>query len=400
VNQSYWPDPAATGQLLQDLAEDLAAAGHRVVVLTGRSAYSGGGSLPMRQEHRGVSVRRFAMTRFGRGSTTGRLADFLSFHLSVTWAMVRSGDVDVLFVESTPPLLVVAGLLAARLKGVPMVHVVQDLYPDVAEALGVLRRGSLLARALRRLNTWALRGATRIVVLGDDMAAALESYGIRDGKVTVIPNWADLAALAAPSEEVLALRQAWGVAGKRVAMYSGNFGLAHSFEEVLGAAERLRYRRDIAFLCVGDGAQWGALREAARDRGLDNIRFEPYQERARLGISLSVADVHIITQKPETLGLVVPSKVYGILAVGRPVVFAGPDRSEVARTIAACGAGQTVPPGDAVALSDGLLTYLDDSEKARRAGEAGRLWMEREGDRRHRTGAYRRLFEEVVEKGR
>ena len=399
VNQYYWPDGAATGQLLEDLAVDLVAAGHRLTVVASRSAYAAGGKLPRRDEHRGVAILRRG-TGFGKRGTAARLADYLSFYAGAVAAMVRGPRVDLLFVESTPPLLVTAGALAGRLKGVPLVHVVQDLYPEVAEALGAIRRGGLLAGWLRCLHRWALRRCGRVVVLGEDMRERVRAYGVAEEAITVIPNWADLASLAHDPREVEALKADWGLRGKRVVMYSGNLGRAHTFRELLDAAEVLRERQDVAFLFVGAGDQMAPVQEEAERRGLVNVRFRPYQPRELLGRSLAVGDVHVITQKPETLGLVVPSKVYGILAVGRPVVFVGPREAEVARTLAASGAGVAVAPGDGGALATALLKFLDGPAGAA-AGAAGLAWMRAKGDRPYRTATYARLFEEVIgENGR
>jgi glycosyltransferase involved in cell wall biosynthesis len=397
VNQFYWPDVAATGQLLQDLCEDLTARGHAVTVLVGRAGYAGAESLRREDTHGGVVIIRRGPSGATRTSTTARLWGYLSFCASAFLAMLALPKPDVLFVESTPPLILVGAAVASRLRGVPLVHVVQDLYPEAAEALGALREGGFVAGFLRRMHRWALRQVDRVVVLGRDMAGRVEqTYLVPSNKIAVIPNWAELESLQYAQDDVARLKESWGLAGKRVVMYSGNLGRAHLFGEILTVAERWRDRRDIVFLCVGSGQGWSAVATERDRRGLSNILLKPYQDRVALGVSLACGDVHLITQRPETLGLIVPSKLYGVMAVGRPTVFVGPAASEVALTLIGTGAGSVVAPGDVDGLEEAILQYLDDSAAATGAGRSGRDYMGREGDRRFRTAQYAEIFEEVA----
>jgi glycosyltransferase involved in cell wall biosynthesis len=233
------------------------------------------------------------------------------------------------------------------------------------------------------------------VVLGEDMKEKVLGYGVAGDRVVVIPNWADLRELAVDPGEILSLREEWGLAGKKVVMYSGNLGRAHTFGEMLDAARELRGRPDIVFLFVGGGNQWEAVRGQAESEGLENVRFRPYTERGRLGASLGAGDVHLITQRSGTEGLLVPCKLYGILAAGKPVIFVGPRGGEVARTLARCGAGTTISPGDGAGLAGAIASCLDDPSAVEK-GASGRAWMRSEGDRPHRTGQYERLFVDVA----
>jgi glycosyltransferase involved in cell wall biosynthesis len=398
VNQYYWPDVAATGQLLQDLAEDLSGAGHDVTVLCGQSSYTPGGArTPARETHNGVNIIRCQGTRFGKRHVAGRLADYITFYFSVVWAMFMAPRPDVLFVESTPPLIVVGGALVSKLRRLPLVHIIQDLYPEVAEALGALRPGGILAGVLRRLHRRALRHCSAVVVLGRDMTRRVQdSYGLLPECLKVIPNWADVDALAVSADDVAALRAKWGVQGRKVVMYSGNLGRAHTFDEVLAVAERWKNKKDTIFLCIGAGQAWDQVKKQVLERGLDNVVLKPYQDRTSLGVSLSIGDVHLITQKPETLGLIVPSKLYGVMAVGRPVVYVGPKESEVALTLKDCKAGLTVAPGDVDGLERALAAYLDNPDMASSAGMAGRAYAKREFSRQVVTARYDALFNSIA----
>jgi glycosyltransferase involved in cell wall biosynthesis len=311
--------------------------------------------------------------------------------------MLRTTRPDVLLVESTPPLLVVSGAIASAARGVPLVHVIHDLYPDVAEALGTLTASGPLARGLRRLHRWALHRCATVITLGPDMEERVAgSYGVPRETLRVISNWADVDALRVAADEVERLRDQWRLQGRKVVMYSGNLGMAHSFAEILAVADRWRSRSDTVFLFVGTGVAAEAVAQRARDRQLENIVFKPHQAWSALGVSLSAADVHLITQRPETLGMLVPSKLYGIMAVGRPAVFVGPDDSEVARTLQEAGAGFTVAPGDVGALERVLESLLSDPGLQRTCGEAGRRYMRERGSRARRTEAYRQVLEHAA----
>jgi glycosyltransferase involved in cell wall biosynthesis len=212
----------------------------------------------------------------------------------------------------------------------------------------------------------------------------------------VVPNWADGAALCASATDVDALRAEWGLQGRRVVMYSGNLGRAHTFQEILTVAEHWKTRDDTVILFIGGGHAWNAAERQARRRNLTNVLFKPYQDRLSLGVSLSVGDVHLVTQKPETVGLLVPSKLYGILAVGRPVVFFGPVASEVAITLKETGAGFTVVPGDVDGLQRTLESLLGDNALRQDFGDAGRSYMAKQGNRAFRTDQYRKILESAA----
>lgn len=367
-----------------------------MTVLCGRSGYGpGGGVAPAKESYRGVTIRRLGGTRFGKRSAVGRLADYLSFYLTAGWGLFTVRRPDVFLVESTPPLIVAAAATASRMRRVPLVHTVQDLYPEVACALGAIHPHGFLSESLSGLHRWALGTCSRVVALGEDMRRVLrERYGLEG--VEIIPNWADSEAMGVDEAEVAGLREAWGLSGRKVVMYSGNMGRGHTFDEVLAVARGWRDRADTAFLFVGGGERRAAIQRASTQPGGENIFLRPYQDRVALGSSLAVGDVHLITQRPETEGLIVPSKLYGILGVGRPVVFVGPEGSEVARTLSDSGAGITVKPGDRAGLERALRRYLEDPGATRTAGEAGRSWLQEVGDRRIRTAAYEKVFREVA----
>jgi glycosyltransferase involved in cell wall biosynthesis len=391
LNQFFYPDHSATSQLMTDLAESLVGRGMQVTALAGRGRYNGGGRLMPHEDYRGVRVERAWATSFGKGSVAGRLADYFTFYLGATWKLLALPRHDVLMVLTTPPLIGLLALLACRLRGMKMVALVQDIYPDVGVALGTFREGSLVTRLLDRLNRLVLSRADRVIVLGDCMrerVAAKAGPG-REDRVDVIHNWADGEKIR-PLEDGARnhFAEEHGLAGRFVVQFSGNLGRVNDFDTPLEAARLLRDREDIVFLFIGDGAKAGEIKEYVRWHELGNVLLLPYQPRETLLYSLAAGDAHLVTLAEGLAGLSVPSKTYGILAAGRPVLFVGDPRSDVARLVAEHGCGEVVPTGDAGRLARIVSAWADDTASAAALGRAARALFLRRFDRPHAVEAY------------
>ncbi|MBV9926093.1 MAG: glycosyltransferase family 4 protein [Acidobacteria bacterium] len=391
LNQFFYPDHSATSQLMTDLAESLVARGFGVTALAGRGRYNGGGGLAPREEYRGVKVVRAWATGYGKGSVAGRLADYFTFYLGAAWKLLTLPRHDVVLALTTPPLIGLLALLVCRLRGMRLAALVQDVYPDVGVALGTFREGSLVTRLLDRLNRTVLSRADRIIVLGDCMRERVSARAGDGGeaKIDVIHNWADgekihPLAEGAPND----FADGHGLRGRFVVQFSGNFGRVNDFDTPLEAARLLKGREDVLFLFIGDGAKAAEMREFVRRHELCNVRFLPYQPREALLHSLAAGDAHLVTLAPGLAGLSVPSKTYGILAAGRPLLFVGDTRSDVARLVAEHRCGEVVPTGDAEALARVISAWADDPSRARRMGLEARELFLRRFDRPHAVDAY------------
>jgi colanic acid biosynthesis glycosyl transferase WcaI len=351
VNRYFHPDHSATSQMLSDLAFHLAARGWTVSVVTSRQRYDDARArLPTREIFGGVDVRRVWSTRFGRGFLPGRAIDYGTFYISAFLMIVRCAERGSTVVALTdPPLISVMAALAAMLRGARLINWTQDLFPEVAEALGMRA-----LRVLRRTRDWSLRRALTNVALGDSMAARLPNS-------VVIHNWADAALhpVDVPHDRF-------------TVGYSGNLGRAHDAQTMLAAIRQLGEDGGIEFVITGGGAQ----RDAIRAGQFPNVRFAGYAPRERLSESLSAADAHLVTLLPSLEGLIVPSKFYGVLAVARPVLFVGATGGDLARIIRAHDCGYVIEPGDGDALAARIRELAHDRDRARAMGVRGRRLYE------------------------
>jgi len=353
-------------------------------VVTSRQRYEEpGASLPAADTQNGVRIHRVWTSRFGRHKLLGRTADYLSFYLSAGWLLfgiVKPGDTVV--AKTDPPLISVVAAMVARWRGGRLVNWVQDVFPETAMALGVEGVSGWLGRALQRVRDASLRQAAVNVALGEKMAGYLVGRGGRRDRTEVIHNWVDDDSIVPTPPGQNRLREQWGLAGKFVVGYSGNMGRAHEFETILEAAAQLRSETDIVFLFVGGGNQKAYLERETAERGLDQVLFKPYQDRALLPESLGIADVHLVSLRPELEGFVLPSKFYGVAAAGRPVIFIGDPDGEIGGILRSAHCGAAIRPREPVELAKLLRTLRDDGDLRREWGRSARRLIDRRFSRK------------------
>ena len=368
INRFYWPETPATGQLLTDLAEELARIGHDVSVIT---SHPGAPGLPAEELRQAVHIYRHRGTRWSRAGLIGKAADFISFHLGALWLLFRMARRDTTVIAMTdPPLLGIGVWLVAQWRRARVIHWVQDIYPELAIELA----GQGWLGILRPLRDLSWRRAAHCVTLGEDMAGILASARVALEKRTIIPNWAPVGLTVQPRDNASALRTRWGLLGKFVVAYSGNLGRVHDLEPVLAVADALRGDENIAFIFIGAGAQFETLTNEARRRGLPNVSFRPPQSRAELAATLAMADLQLVTLRPGCERLVFPSKLYGIAAVGRPMLFIGPANCEVASLARQHGLGDAAERDDIPGIAEHVRRMQqDEREWARRAAAAARF---------------------------
>jgi colanic acid biosynthesis glycosyl transferase WcaI len=374
VNQHYYPDVASTGQHLTDLAEHLARRGVDVEVLTSRGHYAGYVDAPAREQRNGVRVRRVRTTAFGRTSRLGRIVDYATFYVRVLWTVCTEADLTGVIFLTTPPLLSVVGALGRAVRGRRYGIWSMDLHPDAEIAAGMVRADGPVGRGLTWLNDHAYRGADFVVDLGPYMKARIVAKGVPAPRTATVPVWGHVEPTHGTGG-ARALRAALGLDGRFVVMYSGNAGLVHDFEDILGAMRLLRDDPRIFFLFVGDGPRRSEIEAFAAAHALKNFAYHPYFPREAVGDALAVADVHLVSLRRPFVGISVPGKLYGIMAAGRPALFVGPERCETADTIrdAQCGAVVDPAAGDGAArIVAAIQAWVANPDDTRAAGDRGR----------------------------
>jgi glycosyltransferase involved in cell wall biosynthesis len=382
INRFFYPDQSATAQMLTDLTEGLVVQGFAVTVVTGRVGYLGGDqSLPSADSYKGVRIQRVWSSRFGRGSLCGRLIDYLTFYVASAWTAARANGVSVVVAMSDPPMLSVLAVLVGRFKRWKVVCWLQDVFPEIAVQAGVLPDGAA-ARLLKRLARWSLLRSDRVIVVGRCMERYLLGFGISRQRFALIPNWADGETLVPVAAQDNWFRAKHKLDGRIVVMYSGNLGVVHEAQSLLLMIRHLRSVSEVCFLFVGEGQGKAKLEERVYEEGLENVRFMSYQAKEELGYSLSAGDIHLVTLRNNMEGLSVPSKIYGILAVGRPVVFIGPEGSEVAQLILEAGCGEVFATGDGERVAAAIAALARDRERRESMGAAGRMYFETHLDKR------------------
>lgn len=381
VNRYYRPDHSATAQILTDVAESLAARGHEVRVITSRQRIDApAASLPTHEILDRVSVLRVRTPFFGRHHLLGRLIDYLGFYIGAAWRVLRDARPgDVVVAKTDPPLLGVWLAPVVRLRGARSVNWLQDVYPEVAQQLDFMPRAAPLWRLLMRLRDWSLARAAGNVVIGRAMRELLMRRGLAGAQLTHIPNFSARLPYHPAPESDNPLRRQLGIAVDDVLIaYSGNLGRAHPVDGWLEAARLLRDDARLHFLCIGDGAGRPPLEAAVAEHGLRRWHFLPYQPRERLGESLGAADMHLVMLDPRLEGLILPSKLYGVLACGRPCLYLGDPASEIPELLTRLQCGDAANPSDGRAVARIIRGWADDPMLRVRMGGRARRGFETE----------------------
>jgi glycosyltransferase involved in cell wall biosynthesis len=384
---------------MTELAESLFRQGVEVTALAGCGRYNGGEKLQKREVYKGVRIERAWATSFGKKSSLRRVCDYFSFYLGASWKLLRLPKHDIVMALTTPPLIGLIAVFIGRLRGMRVVALVQDLYPDVAVSLGSLRKRSHATRFLDYLSRLTLRRSDRIVVLGECMRErVLDKIGeSAASRVDVIHNWADGADVKPLNGEGNSFSAEQNLEDKFVLLFSGNLGRVNEFSTVLNAALLLRDRTDILFLFIGEGAKAAEIENFSQEHHLENTRMLPYQPREILRYSLAAGNASLVTLAEGLAGLSVPSKTYGILAAGRPIIFVGDTKSSTARIVQDNNCGAIVSSGDSAHLAQILTNWASDKERLALLNAAAREAFDKHFDRKRAVNSYLETFAKCME---
>lgn len=346
LSQVYVPDPAAVGQHMADAAAEMARRGYPTVALvSGRGYENPSVKYRPRETIEGVDVKRMPLASLGKKTIFHRLIGQTSFLTQITLRGLFTPRLGAILVSTSPPMCSIAALIISWIRGVPITFWAMDLNPDQVIAMGVFKDGSLPVRAFNFLNRRLLGRAREIITLDRFMAARLEKKRNIDGKLTIFPPWPHEDHLEVVTHESNPFRAKHNLGGKFVVMYSGNHSPANPITTAIQAAKKFEDDPSIVFMFVGGGSGKKEV-ETAIAAGAKNIISLPYQPLAELKYSLSAADVHLVTIGDGVVGIVHPCKVYGAMAVSRPILFLGPSPSHVSDLIDGHQIGRQVEHGD------------------------------------------------------
>jgi colanic acid biosynthesis glycosyl transferase WcaI len=373
LNRVFPPDTGATGQYLNSLASALAERGWRISIVAAKTV-DGPNAAP-----KAVRVWRVHGLPFRRKPAWYRAFAYLSLYPALLRGVGRAGRPDVMVIMTDPPLFLCLATLYAKWRRIPVIHWSQDVYPETAFGLGVMKENSILGRTLARLRTRALNRCTLVIAIGGCMCRSLRSK--TSAAITIMPNWAELDLIQPLLQDLNPFRaKLLSAPTGQIVMYSGNFGLAHPFDAMLAAMSQLQMDRpNVRFVMVGSGPRLTYVKAEVGRRALKNVVFLPPQDYLNLSHTLGAADIHLASMEPSLLGFIVPSKAYGILAAGRPCIFLGPKECEAAVVIANAGAGEVLPPGRQHELGARLRAWLDDKTARENAGKNARKAAEQNG---------------------
>jgi glycosyltransferase involved in cell wall biosynthesis len=374
-------------------------AGIEIDVITSRNLYRPSGvsaRLLPEEVWNGLTIRRLRTPKSNRPSMIFRLLAGGVFSMAALFWMLRKPAYDLVFIVTNPPANALAAWLYWKLRRVPYIYLVHDLYPDIAAALGRLKDDSMVARVFRLLQKQWLTSAARVVALGRCMRDHLHRrYDVSLDRIRVISNWADpIATSVLPSDN--AFRQANALGGF-VVIYGGNFSHYVNFGQILGAAKLLE-NDGVSFVLVGDGVRRSEIVATVAKEGLKNVRVLPKVPRTAMNEVLAAADISLISLDRRMMGLGVPSKLYSILASGRPVVAMVPTGSEVALVLEEEQCGVNVAGDGAEALATEISRLKQDPGLAKRMGQNARSALMRRFTLHHAAEQFYSLFNEVLAK--
>jgi colanic acid biosynthesis glycosyl transferase WcaI len=397
------PDVNSTGLLMAQVGEELISRGHDVSVVTTFPHYEHfriwdeyRGRLFQRDRHRHMDVLRLWVYASGtKQRMLNRLASYVSFNVLATMAgLLSRPSYDVILCTNGSFFTGVTAYITGRVKHVPFVYNVQDLYPETPVAAGQLTSPRAIAM-LERIERFMYRKADAVSVITPSFRENIVAKGIPPAKLHIIPNFVDTAFIR-PLPKANAFAQAQGLAEKFVVMHAGNLGYVYDLDTMLDAAARVRGVPDVLFLIVGDGVARPGLQRKAEQLGLDNVRFLPFQPIEDLPCLRASADVQVSLYRHGSARYSMPSKVYEIMASGRPLLASADRESDVWNLINSTKCGACVEPQDAECLAEAVLTLYRDPALRERMGAAGREHAEQHYSRQRVGAQYEALLRRVA----
>lgn len=302
-------------------------------------------------------------------TTNIKLATMVSYAVGVMWRSLFKHPSDINFFLSQPPMFAIWGYFLKVIKKQPYCCLIMDLYPDVLIMNGVPFLWKPITKVLTKLSRFTINHADKVIVIGRCMRDHLNNTGVKRNDIKIITNWGNEKAMHPVKRDDNSLRKELKLTKDFIVLYSGNMGISHFFDDILEVAKRLRYLKDMKFIFIGNGVRHKEILSAIKKFDLYNLILLPYQPVENLSMSLSLGDIHFISLRNKFEGIVVPSKAYGAIEVGRPIIYQGASNGEIAQMIIEKGIGSIVEPYNPDELENIILSYYSNPDKVDKTGK-------------------------------
>lgn len=383
----FYPDVASTGQILTELSEGMSDT-FDITVICVVPSYSGTVDEKYKtqriykEEYKGIKVIRVRVPEFQKSNKISRIKNLLAYFFNSILATMKIEKQDYIFTISQPPILGgVLGVLGKWIKGGKLIYNIQDFNPEQTMAVGY-STNKLLLNTVMAVDKFSCKKADEVIVVGRDMQETLRNRfnNKKVPKNTFINNWTnekEIQPLEQNNPKIVAFKEKYNLQDKFIIMYSGNIGLYYDLENIIKVIGKFKNREDVVFAFVGDGTVKGKIEYYVNENKLENVTFIPYQDKADLIYSLNAGDVHWVVNAKGIKGVSVPSKLYGVMASGKPVLGVLDEGSEARLIVEECNCGVCIEPGNYEEIYRKINYILENKETIKSLGANGRAYLER-----------------------
>ena len=382
----FYPDVASTGQILTELTEGMRDT-FDITVICVVPSYSGTVEEKYKtkrmymEEYKGMKVIRVRVPEFQKSNKISRIKNLVEYFLNALLATFKIEKQDYIFTISQPPILGgVLGVLGKWIKGGRLIYNIQDFNPEQTMAVGY-SKNKLLLNLVMAVDKFSCKLSDKVIVVGRDMQETLRNRfnNKKVPKNVFINNWInekDIYPLEQNHPKIINFKEKYNLKDKFIIMYSGNIGLYYDLENIIKVIGEFKDREDVVFAFVGDGTVKDKVEAYVNENNLNNVTFIPYQDKADLIYSLNAADIHWVVNAKGIKGVSVPSKLYGVMAAGKPVLGVLDEGSEARLIVEDCNCGVCIEPGNYKEISNNIEYILNNKEEIRALGSNGRQYLE------------------------
>ena len=382
----FYPDVASTGQILTELCEGMTDT-FDITVICVVPSYRGTidekykTKRIYKEEHNGIKIIRVRVPEFQKSNKISRIKNLLAYFFNSLLATLKIEKQDYIYTISQPPILGgVLGVLGKWIKGGKLIYNIQDFNPEQTMAVGY-SKNKLLLNTVMAVDKFSCKKADKVIVVGRDMQETLRNRfnNKKVPKNVFINNWInekEIYPLEQNHPRIMEFKEKYNLQDKFIIMYSGNIGLYYDLENIIKVIGEFKDREDVVFAFVGDGTVKDKVEAYVNENNLSNVTFIPYQDKADLIYSLNAADVHWVVNAKGIKGVSVPSKLYGVMAAGKPVLGVLDEGSEARLIVEDCNCGVCIEPGNYEEISNNIEYILNNKEEIRALGSNGRQYLE------------------------